>query len=152
MTVNLRKYVFSQPEPEQLFLGNLISTFPTPISIPDSTALSGLTAEPTTQLRYPTILPHVNSSLTASSANLSSQLASRVYYLVSNMPDVRTFRKPEPPFNGTDLVVTSWMNFAFYPDFGPGVGAPVCVRLPDVGADADGLLVVLPRKRGKRGI
>jgi hypothetical protein len=143
MTVSLRKYVFSQPGTQHLSHANIH---------PRLYRSLGLTAKPTTQLRYPTILPHVNSSLTASSANLSSQLASRVYYLVSNMPDVRTFRKPEPPFNGTDLVVTSWMNFAFYPDFGPGVGAPVCVRLPDVWADADGLLVVLPRKRGKRGI
>jgi hypothetical protein len=39
------------------------------------------------------------------------------------------------------------MNFAFYPDFGLGIGAPAYVRLPDVGADADGLLVVLPRNR-----
>lgn len=74
-----------------------------------------------------------------------------MYHLASNMPDVRTFRKARAPFNGTDLVVTSWMNFAFYPDFGPSVGAPAYVRLPDVGADADGLLVVLPRKRGERG-
>lgn len=151
MTVNLRKYVFNQPEPQQLFLGNLLSTLPTPISIPDFITLSDLTTSPTTQIRYPTILPHAISSLTASYTNLSSQLASRMYSLASNMPDVRAFRKARAPFNGTDLVVTSWMNFAFYPDFGPGVGAPAYVRLPDVGADADGLLVVLPRKRGEGG-
>jgi hypothetical protein len=97
MTVNLRKYVFNQPESQQLFLGNLLSTLPTPMSIPDSTTLSNLTADSTTQIRYPTILPHVTSSLTASYANLSSQLASRMYSLASNMLDVRTFLKLEPP-------------------------------------------------------
>ena len=63
------------------------------------------------------------------------------------MLDARAFRKARTPFNGNALIVTSWLKFPSYPDFRPGVGTPARVRLPDVGEDADGLLVVLPRKR-----
>jgi hypothetical protein len=74
-----------------------------------------------------------------------------MYNLTSNMPDARSFRAARAPFNGTDLVMTSWMNFPFYPDFGGNIGTQDYVRLPDVGEDADGLLVVLPRWRKVNG-
>jgi hypothetical protein len=151
MAVNLRKQVFDQSEPKQLFLGNLLSTIPTALSIPDSD-LSSLTSSDTTKVSYPTILPYVASAICTSCSNLSSQLASRMYKLAATMPDVRAFRATRAPFNGTDLVVTSWMNFPFYPDFGGHVGTPAYVRLPNVGEDADGLLVVLPRRRRIGGL
>ena len=146
MTINLRKYVFSESGPKDLFLGNLLTTVPTPLSVTDST-LSDLTTDNTTGLRYPSILSHVTSAITASHSSVSSQRASTMYSLASKMPDVRDFRKARAPFNGSDLIVTSWMNFPFYPDFGPGIGVPAYVRLPDVGEDADGLLVLLPWRR-----
>ena len=146
MTVNLRKYVFGQSGPKDLFLGNLLTTLPTPLSVTDST-LSDLTTDDTSKIRYPSILPHVASAITASHSSISSQRASGMYSLAANMPDVRAFRRARAPFNGNDLIVTSWMNFPFYPDFGPDIGVPADVRLPDVGEDADGLLVVLPRRR-----
>jgi hypothetical protein len=37
MTVNLRKYVFDQSEPQEPFLGNLLSKLPTALSFTDST-------------------------------------------------------------------------------------------------------------------
>ena len=69
------------------------------------------------------------------------------------MPDVRTFRKAHAPFNDNALIVTSWMNLPFYPEIGASIGIPAYVRLPGVGDDAGGLLVVLPRKRvpGREG-
>jgi hypothetical protein len=151
MAVNLRKYTFNQPEPQDLFLGNLLSSIPTALSIPYSD-LNELPSSGTTEIRYPSILPYVASAINASYSNLSSRLASRMYKLGTTLSDARVFRDARALFNGTGLVVTSWRNFPFYPDFGGAVGTPEYLRLPDVGEDADGMLVVLPRKKQFSGL
>jgi hypothetical protein len=151
MAANLRKYTFNQSEPQDLFLGNLLTSIRTALSVPYSD-LNKLTSPCTTEIRHLSILPYVVSAINASYSNLSPQLASRMYKLGTTLSDARVFRDARAPFNGTDLVVTSWRNFPFYPDFGGAVGTPEYLRLPDVGEDADGMLVVLPRKTRVGGL
>ena len=75
-----------------------------------------------------------------------------MYKLGTTLSDARVFRDARASFNPTDLVVTSWRNFPFYPDFGGAVGTPEYLRLPDVGEYADGMFVVLPRKTRVGGL
>jgi hypothetical protein len=151
MATNLRKYVFNQSEPQDLFLGNLLTSIRTALSTPYSD-LNEVTCSGTTEIRHPYILSYVVSAINASYSNLSSQLAFGMYKLGTTLSDARAFRDARALFNGTDLVVTSWRNFPFYPDFGGAVGTPEYLRLPDAGEDADGLLVVLPRKTRVGGL
>ena len=51
-------------------------------------------------------------------------------------------------FNSRDLTITSWADFGLYGvDFGLGLGRPSFVRLPYM--EADGVVIVLPRRRGE---
>jgi trichothecene 3-O-acetyltransferase len=71
--------------------------------------------------------------------------------VVAMMEEVEDVRDVAPNWvrsNGLDLSVTSWANMSVYEShFGEGVGRPVFMRVPAF--ESDGLVIVLPRKRGE---
>ncbi|GAB1314453.1 Trichothecene 3-O-acetyltransferase [Madurella fahalii] len=67
--------------------------------------------------------------------------------LIDQAPDLTDVRPGWDSFHNADLTITSWANMGLYDaDFGDGVGKPELMRVPWM--MVDGLLIVLPRKRG----
>ncbi|KAK4114616.1 hypothetical protein N656DRAFT_705214 [Canariomyces notabilis] len=67
--------------------------------------------------------------------------------LIDMAPDVSDIAPGWESLHGADLSITSWANMGLYEaDFGEGVGRPELMRVPWM--TMDGLLIVLPRKRG----
>ncbi|KAJ8132512.1 hypothetical protein O1611_g1107 [Lasiodiplodia mahajangana] len=64
------------------------------------------------------------------------------------MEDYRTVFVGWDLFGSRDLTITSWADLGLYnASFGEGLGKPEFVRIPS--SPADGVVIVLPRKRGE---
>ncbi|PWY83841.1 hypothetical protein BO94DRAFT_566957 [Aspergillus sclerotioniger CBS 115572] len=137
--VNARSRIFpnTSPDPHPSYLGNTVlyalTTHPARI-------LSTADEDPIHSLA--TICAQISESQSPSKINPRSIV--EVYQLIENTG---------PPFVGwdlfgsKDLVVTSWSGLNLYGvEFGMGIGRPEFVRV--VCGEADGVVVVLPRKRG----
>lgn len=67
--------------------------------------------------------------------------------LIDRAPDISDVSPGWDAFHGADLTITSWANMGLYDaDFGDEVGKIQLMRVPWMATD--GLLIVLPRKRG----
>lgn len=70
--------------------------------------------------------------------------------LIDQAPDITDVGLGWNSFHALDLTITSWANMGLYDtDFGDGIGKPELMRVPWM--MVDGLLIVLPRKRGLAG-
>ncbi|KAK1760423.1 transferase family-domain-containing protein [Echria macrotheca] len=70
-----------------------------------------------------------------------------VMTLMETAPDLLKVQSNSVRSHGPDLTATSWANMDIYGcDFGAGIGKPAFVRFPWF--DSDGLIIMLPRRRG----
>ncbi|KAI1383449.1 transferase family-domain-containing protein [Hypoxylon trugodes] len=73
-----------------------------------------------------------------------------VHHLAHEINDHRTIFPGWELFGSRDLFITSWADLNFYEfEFGSGLGKPEFVRIPY--AQADGNVIILPRKRNVDG-
>ncbi|KIW83106.1 hypothetical protein Z517_02350 [Fonsecaea pedrosoi CBS 271.37] len=71
------------------------------------------------------------------------------YSLITRVKDYQSIFIGWDPLAGHDLTITSWADVGLYDiDFGPELGKPSFIRIP--GAQADGVCIILPRKRLNR--
>ncbi|PYH93988.1 hypothetical protein BO71DRAFT_354145, partial [Aspergillus ellipticus CBS 707.79] len=78
---------------------------------------------------------------------IDSRHIAEVCSLIDRVDDYRSLFPGWDLFGSRDVTITSWADLGLYEmDFGGGIGKPGFVRLPCV--EADGVVVVLPRKRG----
>jgi hypothetical protein len=81
---------------------------------------------------------------------VTAEYIAEVMEVMERVEDVKDVVPNWVRSNGMDLSVTSWANMGVYEsDFGEGVGNPVFMRVPNF--ETDGLVIVMPRRRQKRG-
>ncbi|KAJ5371263.1 transferase family-domain-containing protein [Penicillium cataractarum] len=79
---------------------------------------------------------------------INARHVAEVHELITRTGDPRALFVGWDLFNSRDLTITSWADFGLYGvDFGLGLGRPSFVRLPYM--EADGVVIVLPRRRGE---
>ena len=89
----------------------------------------------------------VAAAVAAAVGRITAPQIGEVLSLVEQAPDVEDVGPGWQSFHGPDLSMTSWAGQGFYEvDFGSEVGCPQFVRVPM--AQFDGLVIVLPRRRG----
>ncbi|BCS25429.1 uncharacterized protein APUU_50140S [Aspergillus puulaauensis] len=82
-----------------------------------------------------------------SPSTITARHIAEVYRLINDSEDHRTLDPGWDIFGSRDLAITSWADLELYEvDFGAGLGRPGFVRLPYM--EADGVAVLLPRRRG----
>lgn len=90
------------------------------------------------------VCEHVAKSQSVSVIN--TRHIGEVVQLMERVKDPRSLFVGWDLFGSRDLTITSWADMGLYDfDFGAGVGKPDFVRLPYM--EADGVAIVLPRKR-----
>ncbi|OAL57192.1 hypothetical protein IQ07DRAFT_30092 [Pyrenochaeta sp. DS3sAY3a] len=86
-----------------------------------------------------------------SSSTINNRHIAEVCSLVDAVDDYRCIFPGWDLFNSRDLTITSWADLDLYGfDFGTGLGKPEFIRMPYV--EADGVGIVMPRKKGKEEI
>ncbi|KAL1872323.1 hypothetical protein VTK73DRAFT_1554 [Phialemonium thermophilum] len=81
---------------------------------------------------------------------INSRFVAEVYRLAQNVIDYRTIFVGWDLFGARDLTITSWADLGLYEmQFGPRLGKPEFVRVRH--ADADGVAIILPRKKSWSG-
>lgn len=94
-------------------------------------------------------LAKICEAITASQAptKINARHISEVHNLVTTVPDHRAIFPGWDLFNSRDLTITSWADLDIYASsFGSELGKPEFVRVPY--SEADGVAMILPRKRG----
>ncbi|OAL40117.1 hypothetical protein AYO20_00535 [Fonsecaea nubica] len=144
MAVNGRQRISPQfSTPENPYFGNVILYSLAELSMGDLAARS---SEETARELAKTCDAIATSS---SPAKIDSRHIAETYSLISRVEDHRAIFIGWDPFSGRDLTITSWANLGLYDaDFGAELGKPEFVRLAS--AEADGVSIILPRRRGTR--
>lgn len=136
--VNARQRIggaFSDSE----FLGNAVFYG---LSALPAKALSSSNQATTKELAH--VCEHVAQSQSVSAIN--TRHIGEVVQLMERVKDPRSLFVGWDLFGCRDLTIASWADMGLYDfDFGAGVGKPDFVRLPYM--EADGVAIVLPRKR-----
>lgn len=92
-------------------------------------------------------LPTLCNIIAESSAQIDSRHIAEVYHLVERVDDYKTIFVGWDLFGARDLTITSWADLDLYDmEFGEGLGKPEFIGVPY--AEADGVGLILPRKRG----
>jgi hypothetical protein len=83
-----------------------------------------------------------------SASTINSRHIAEVIQLIGHVDDPSSLFVGWDLFGSRDVTITSWADMGLYDvDFGEGLGRPDFVRLPYVNS-ADGVAIILPRKRG----
>ncbi|KAI1123407.1 hypothetical protein F5Y10DRAFT_251910 [Nemania abortiva] len=140
MAVNGRRRLGAEfSSPESPYLGNsiLYSLAQSPVS-----DLNSLLESPASFAKTCDVV-----SQSQSPARIDSRHIAGVYDLVGRMEDYRTMFVGWDLFGSRDLTITSWADLDLYGvTFGEGLGRPEFIRIP--GSPADGVGIILPRKKG----
>lgn len=79
---------------------------------------------------------------------INRQHIAEVFSILQKLDKSKPLTMGWDAFGSRDVSITSWADLDFYElDFGADLGKPVAVRLPHYAIAADGVCVLLPRKR-----
>ena len=106
------------------FIGNLLTAANTTETIANIAAKNPTPGEKP----YPSTMAHAIQRVSTSLAvALSPKFISGVLQQICSLPDVRLLSTASSR-GSNDLLVTAWLSFPVFPDFGPGVGRPTFLR------------------------
>ncbi|KAF5008241.1 hypothetical protein FDECE_5477 [Fusarium decemcellulare] len=122
---------------EKPYLGNVVMYALADVAVQD--------LSPTSSESVAKICEAIASS--QASDKIDASHIAEVYKLVTSVPDYRAMFPGWDLFSSRDLTITSWADLDIYnSSFGPELGKPEFARVPY--NEADGVGMILPRKRG----